>query len=301
MMPGPAESLGLTGRVTALLCDLLHERLGLTYHARQFDQVADRLAPLVAARGFQSFMDYYYLLKYEDAPDEWLCVMDALAVPETYFWREIDQLRAVVQVLVPALAASRRGGPLRFWSVPCASGEEPLTLAMLLEADGWFDRVPIEILGSDASPAAIARAREGRYGERAFRSLPPDLRDRHFVQAGRGVWRVSDTLRARVSYDVVNLVDVEAVARHGPVSVVFCRNVFIYFSEGAVRRALDGLSRALTRPGYLCLATAESLLRLSTPFELQEIGGAFVYVLGAPPRDPARAVAATTGTRTGRT
>lgn len=280
-----ADALGLAGGVTTILRDLIHERLGLSYQLQQFDQVADRLAPLVVARGFGSFMDYYYLLKYDSDPDEWLRVMDALAVPETYFWREIEQLRAVVDVLVPSLLAARPGETLRIWSIPCASGEEPLTLAMLLQEAGWFERARIEILGSDASPAAISKARAGTYGERAFRNLPPALRERYFTRAG-DARRVAPELHARVAFDVVNLMDGEAVARHGPVPVILCRNVFIYFSERAVLRAVDGFTRAMTRPGYLCLATAESLLRLSTPFELQEVGGAFVYVIGGTRREP---------------
>src|SRR6185436_10266112 len=97
-----AESLGLAGHVTTILRDLVHERLGLFYEANQFAQLADRLAPLVVARGLGSFMDYYHL-KYSADVDEWGRVMDALAVQETYFWREIDQIRAVVEHVVPRL------------------------------------------------------------------------------------------------------------------------------------------------------------------------------------------------------
>src|SRR5215510_10649680 len=135
-MPYRAESLGLSGSVTAILRDLIHERLGLMYEPHQFDQVADRLAPRVVARGLGSFMDYYYLLKYSNDPAEWLEVMDALAVQETYFWREIDQLRAVVTGIVPQLVSALNGRPLRIWSIPCASGEEPLSIAMLLDEAG---------------------------------------------------------------------------------------------------------------------------------------------------------------------
>src|SRR5688572_17305200 len=165
-----SDSLGLVGSVTAILRDLIHDRLGLSYEPAAFDQVADRLAPLVVARGFGSFMDYYYLLKYENDADEWLRVMDALSVRETYFWREIDQLRALVDVIVPDVVRASPGDPVRIWSVPCASGEEPLTVAMLLEEAGWFDRADIRIVGSDASQAAIAKARAGRYGGRSFRN-----------------------------------------------------------------------------------------------------------------------------------
>jgi chemotaxis protein methyltransferase CheR len=293
-MDSRAESLGLAGSVTAILRDLLHERLGLSYQAHQFTQVADRLAPLVIARGFGSFMDYYYLLKYDDDRDEWLRVIDALSVQETYFWREIDQLRAVVDVVVPMLADGLRGAPLRIWSMPCASGEEPLTLAMLLEEAGWFGRLPIEIVGSDASPSAIAKARAGRYGERAFRNLPPALRERYFTPATRVPPAEADScerwgsrpetvvdpkLHGRVQFDVVNVMDGAAVASHAAAPIVLCRNLFIYFSEQSIRRACQAFADAMPRPGYLCLGTSESLLRLATPFNLREIGGAFIYVV----------------------
>jgi chemotaxis protein methyltransferase CheR len=272
-----ADTLGIPGPITTVLRDLIHERLGLFYQAAQFDQLADRLAPLVVARGFGSFMEYYYLLKYADDRAEWGRVMDALAVNETYFWREIDQLRAVVEQLVPSLVRSLNGRPLRVWSVPCATGDEPLTLAMLLEEAGWFGRAPIEIAGSDASPAAIARAEAGRYRARAFRNLAPALKEKYFTAAG-DEWLVVPHLRQRVRYDVVNLVDAQQVARHGGAPVIFCRNVFIYFSEQSMQRTLAAFEEAMPVPGYLCVGASESLLRLRSRFELCEIGGAFMYV-----------------------
>jgi len=271
------ESLGLAGHVTTILRELVHDRLGLFYDPSQFDQLADRLAPLVVARGLGSFMDYYYLLKYSDDGDEWGRVMDALSVQETYFWREIDQIRAVVDHVVPRLADAIDGHPLRIWSAPCATGEEPLTIAMMLEERGWFGRAAIEIVGSDASRAAIAKARLGRYGARAFRNLAPALRDKYFTADGDR-WVVAPALQRRVTYDVVNLVAPDEVARYAAAPVIFCRNVFIYFSDDSIRRTLDGFARFMPPPAYLCVGASESLLRLRTQFELQEIGGAFMYV-----------------------
>jgi chemotaxis protein methyltransferase CheR len=277
------ESLGLSGSVTQILRDLIHQRLGLFYEAAHFDQVADRLAPLVVARGLDSFMDYYYFLKYSEDDQEWCRVMDALAVHETYFWREIDQLRAVVDCVVPQLAACAK--PLRIWSVPCASGEEPLTVAMLLAEAGWFDRLPIEIYGSDASPHAVARAKEGRYGQRSFRTLPAQLQEKYFVRADDH-WTVSPELRSRVSYDIVNLVAEDEVRRHASAPIIFCRNVFIYFSEDSIRRVMAVLEQTMPVPGYLCVAAAESLLKRTVSFELQDIGGSFIYVKNGHSRAP---------------
>ena len=276
-----ADSLGLSGNVTVILRDLIHEQLGLMYEPHHFDHVADRLAPLVVERSLSSFMDYYYLLKYSATSDDWLKVMDALAVQETYFWREIDQLRAVVNVIVPEIVRTLRGTPLRIWSIPCATGEEPLTIAMLLAEAGWFDRAPIEICASDASPGAIARARQGHYTQRSFRNLPPAMRDKYFA-AHEGYWSPDPALYQRVSYDIVNLMAEDQMMRHASTPIVFCRNVFIYFSERSIRRALAVFEREMPSPGYLCVAASESLLRRTTTFELQEIGGAFVYVKDVP-------------------
>jgi chemotaxis protein methyltransferase CheR len=275
-----AESLGLVGHVTSLLMDLIHERLGLQYKPEDAEQLGDRLAPLVVGRGLASFMDYYYVLKYSPEPEDWPKVMDALAVQETYFWREIDQLRAIVDCVLPSLVRSSHGRPLRIWSSACASGEEPLTLAMLLEESGWFARTPIELMASDASPAAIARARKGLYTQRSFRNLPLSMREKHFTEEGTH-WTIQPELHRRVQYDVVNLVAPDEVARYALAPVILCRNVFIYFSDRSISRTLAMFEQAMPSPAYLCVGVSESLLRRTTAFDLQEIGGAFIYVKGS--------------------
>src|SRR3954465_9837187 len=99
------DTLGLSMTGLPLVRDLIHDRTGLIYDEGRFDLLSDRLAPLVVQRGFRSFLDYYYLLKYDDreAAAEWLRVMDVLSVPETYFWREVDQIHAFVRTVLPAL------------------------------------------------------------------------------------------------------------------------------------------------------------------------------------------------------
>lgn len=279
MNDSQADSLGLSSAALPLLRDLIHERLGVFFENGRYDALRDRLAPLVVERGFDSFLDYYYLLKYDEgAPPEWGRVSDALAVPETYFWREMDQIKAVITHAVPELVAARPAEPLRIWSVPAASGEEPLTIAMALEEAGWFDRAAIEIHGSDASPAAIERARAGRYRERAFRSLAPALREKYFRQEN-GAWTVVPELRRRItSWSVINLLDDAAVAARARVPIIFCRNVFIYFSEAGIRRVVEQFAQAMPQPAYLCVGASESLLRATSKFELAELGNAFVYV-----------------------
>jgi chemotaxis protein methyltransferase CheR len=274
-----SDDLGLSRTALPLLRDLVHERLGLYYGDDRCDMLMDRIAPLVIQRGFESLLDYFYLLKYDqEAEEQWARVMDALSIPETYFWREIDQIRAVVDIVVPELLRAYPAQPLRIWSVPCATGEEPLTIAMLLEERGWFHRARIEIHGSDASPGAIARAQAGVYRERSFRNCPAELREKYFVKQGDS-WAVSPTLHRRVtSWSRVNLMCEGDVAPRARVPIIFCRNVFIYFSRERVKQVVDQFARLMPRPAYLCVGAAESLLKIGTAFDLEEIGGAFVYV-----------------------
>src|SRR5215213_10082545 len=90
------DNLGLPSTGLPLLRDLIHERTGLFYDNGRYDTLGERLGPLVIERGFRSFLDFYYLLKYDDRSDgDWRSVMDALSVQETYFWREVDQMRAL--------------------------------------------------------------------------------------------------------------------------------------------------------------------------------------------------------------
>lgn len=277
-MPFYSETLDLPESGFTILRDLIHERMGLFYENGKREMLATKLSPLVVDRGLNSFLDYYYLLKYDEAAYvEWERVIDALSVQETYFWREFDQIRALVEVVTPAYFASNRHRPLRIWSAACATGEEPLTIAMALDDAGWFGRAPIEIYASDASPAAIAKARKGIYRERSFRSLSERLRTKYFVEESGG-WRIAPAVHAHVQWSVINLLAEAEIAPFAKSTVIFCRNVLIYFSERAIRLIANRFFQHMSSPGYLFLGAAESLLHTTANFDLQEVGGAFVYL-----------------------
>jgi chemotaxis protein methyltransferase CheR len=274
-----ATGVRIPERTLPLLRDLINAHTGMFYDDERMTQLRDRLSPLALERGFDSLLDYYYLLKYDGtAADEWRRVVDALSVQETYFWREVDQVQALTSRILPSLVEAGRRS-VRIWSVPCATGEEPLSIAMALEEDGWFDRLAIEIHASDASDAALRKAETGRYGLRAFRQLPPLLREKYFDPVATNTWAVKPALKARVAlWNRVNVVQPQEVAPFAAVDVIFCRNLFIYFHETTVRRVAEQFADCMRTPGFLCVGAAESLLRVTTRFELQDIGGAYVYV-----------------------
>lgn len=272
-----SQNLILPEGATALIQSLIHERTGMSFDNGKADILIDKLSPLVIDRGFTSYLDYYYLLKYDpSARAEWQNVMNVLSVQETYFWREVDQVRSLVQTLLPQWYAQNPGATLRIWSAACASGEEPLTIAIALNEAGWFERVSIEIVASDASSKAIERAKTGVYRERAFRNLPARLRDRYFENEGPA-WRIRSDIHRRIKWGIANLIDERQIAEMANADFIFCRNVFIYFSENSIRQAVRSFSRFIRPPGYLFVGAAESLLRLTNDFTLIEVDDAFVY------------------------
>jgi chemotaxis protein methyltransferase CheR len=280
-MPFYSETLGLPPSTFIILRDLIHERTGLYYHEEQRDLIADKLSPRVIALGFGSFLDYYYLLKYDTAASsEWQVVINTLSVQETFFWREADQVRMLVDVLLPRYVAAHPGHLVRIWSAACASGEEPLSIAMALDQAGWFRRAAISILASDASSTAIEKARRGIYRERSFRGLSPALWTRYFTAAG-GVWQIDPRIQARVTWTIANLTVEEEIQELSATPFIFCRNAFIYFSQRTIRKTVDLFWKYQPTPGYLFLGASESLVRITPNYQLCEAGDTFVYVKGA--------------------
>lgn len=274
------RGLRIPERTLTLLRDVIASQAGIHYDDDRMDLMRDRLAPLAVERGFDSLLDYYYLLKYDDdAATEWPRVMDALSVQETYFWREADHFRALASVIIPRLIERQRR-TIRIWSIPCASGEEPLSIAIALSEANAFAEAQIEIHASDASEAALAKARAGRYGRRAFRQLPDDLKEKYFTRDGaKDEWTIKPDLSSRVtSWSRVNIVNAAARDPRASSDIIFCRNLFIYFTPACVREVALNLARAMPSPGYLCVGAAESLLKAGAGFDLQELGGAYVYV-----------------------
>ena len=262
--------------VPSLLGAIIHERTGVHFEDDRLDVLIEKLQPLVEERQCGSFLDYYYLLKYEEnGREDWQRVMDALAVPETYFWREASQIQATVDLLVPQWFA-RTSLPLRIWSAASSSGEEPYSIVMALLEAGWGDH-PIEVRASDASPHALKRAKTGHYRENSFRALPGTLKEKYFSAESAG-WKLSPEVTRRVTFTAANLLAADEISDLARSHIVFCRNVFIYFSAHGIRQTLATFASRMPRGGHLFVGASESLLKLTADFELRELADAFGYV-----------------------
>lgn len=269
--------LELTSQLFAVFSALVEDAVGLHYRPADRELFETKLATHAAGLGYDSLLDFYYRLRYDDPNGlELQRLNEALVVHETYFFRELAPLEELVETyLVEAIA---RRGRARVWSAACATGEEPLTLAMLLDARGLLDKTTI--VATDLSAAAIKRAASGRHIRRSLRGEPPAHAARYLEQDPTGV-TVAQAIQRAVTFRTLNLLDDAAVAALGTFDVVLCRNALIYFRDEQVIRVVDRLARALTPTGVLLVGVSESLLRFGTSLVCEERGNSFFY-RGAP-------------------
>jgi chemotaxis protein methyltransferase CheR len=260
--------------VLAILSALVEERTGLHYGLLDHTVLAEKVGVRAAEAGFESLLDYYYYLRYDPGSSaEMDALVDALVVCETYFFRELAPLEVLAGLAEELVSRGRRP---RIWSAACASGEEPLTLAMLLDERGLLGEV--ELIASDISPRALERARRGQYGPRSLREgAPQRLVERYLRREQDGTIRVAARLAEAVQWRRVNLQDGHQVGAVGAVQAIVCRNVLIYFRDETAVKVAARLSDALDPGGVLLVGVSESLLRFGTNLVCEEHGNVFLY------------------------
>jgi chemotaxis protein methyltransferase CheR len=271
--------LALTPPLFAILSSLVEERVGLSYTLQDQELFASKLWLRAGELGFESLLDYYYFLRYDaNAEQEFELLVNSLVVNETFFFRELAPLQVLVdQFLAPLV---ERGQSPRIWCAACSTGEEPLSLAMLLEQRGLLDAC--ELVATDISSKVLTRAQSGEHSRRSVRHVPvPELCEKWLTVQERGV-TVHPRLQRAVSFRQLNLLDQPAIQELGTFDAILCRNVLIYFKDGVAARVVDTLTSQLRPRGLLLIGISESLLRFGTRLDCEEHGGVFVYRKAAP-------------------
>lgn len=260
------------------LRDRINSTAGLHFADDALPLLERQLGERLACLGISSFADYLHYLETSDPLGvEMDAAIDSVTVKETYFFRQEYQLRSFAAEVLPALqqrcSTTRR---LTLWSGGCASGEEAYTLAMLVVASRLFEGWDVRILGTDISRTAIADARRGTYRESALRTTSADMRSR-FFRPSDAAWQVLESVKQICHFGRQNLLADAGTTTIGSVDAVFCRNVLIYLDVRSRRRVVDNIYQHLVPGGYLLLGHSESLLNLSTAFELAHLKEDLAY------------------------
>jgi len=275
----PAE-VAMTDAEFRMLAELLRSHCGLHFGSESRYLLERRLGRRLAELGLRSFTSYHYALRSDTAGEgELAWAIDNLTTNETYFLRERQQLEALVQEILPLLQArrgGREGGPVSIWCAGCSSGEEPYSIVMLAAEAGIEPGRDLRVYASDISRQMLHKARRGLYREASFRQTEPWMRQKYFVEKD-GHFRIADEIKKHVNFAHLNLMDEKRIALLGVLDVVLCRNVIIYFDIETKRRVVRTFHDKLRPGGYLLLGHSESLINLSTDFELKHLRHDMVY------------------------
>ena len=240
------------------LSRLLYDASGISLHDGKGPLVIARLQKRLKEQGYRSFAEYLDAVERDRTGAVLTELVDAMATNHTSFFREPQHFAYLQSSILPQVRARRVPVPLKVWSMPCSTGEEPYSLAISLLDAGLPSG--FTLLASDLSTKALRRARDGVYRQQTVAGLPKGVLRRHFergVGAEDGLVRVTASLRRQVAFRRLNLIDLADLGRR--FDVIFCRNLLIYFDHAAQQRSIAALERHLAPGGYLFISHSESL------------------------------------------
>jgi chemotaxis protein methyltransferase CheR len=252
-------------------------QLGLHFDDTKLEFLSEVLLRCAQRKGLEL---HHYLDRLEgpDIESELQDLVLELTVPETYFFRHIEQLHAFADVALPDARAKRTPlQKLNVLSVGCASGEEPYSLAMLVHERCAEPPSSVAIHAVDINTAMLSKAARGYYSPWALRGTPPDSRRRWFRSVGKE-FALEESIRAAVTFQEVNLAHENAeLWKPETYDVIFCRNVLMYLTQESGQAVVARLTSSIAPGGYLFLGHAETLRGLSDDYELCHTHGSFYY------------------------
>ncbi len=274
----------LADTLLAGLSAMLSARTGLHFPRERWDDLEKGLASACRELGFSDPASCARWLLSEPMTQGQLEILASyLTVGETYFLRDARSFEVLEQRVLPDLLRSRSEAEwrLRIWSAGCCTGEEPYSIAMLLDrvlADSR--KRNLTILATDINPLFLRQAARGVYGEWSFRALPGWMRERYFTRRRDGRHEVRPEIRRMVTFAYLNLADEvfpSLATNTNALDVIFCRNVLMYFSPERVAAAAGRLHCALCEGGWLFVSPSEMSQALFPKFAMVDLGGALAY------------------------
>ena len=260
-----------------MIAHLVRQHCGLHFGPESRFVLERRVAHRLRQLELSSHAAYHYILRSSEAErDELALLIDELTVNETFFFREVGQLHGLIREIIPSVRLERAEAPVSIWCAGCSSGEEPYSVAMLALEAGLDVGRDLRIYASDISRRVLGKARQGVYREASFRETDPLMREKYFTEKD-GEWRICDEVRNAVDFVHLNLLEHDKVELLGTMDVILCRNVIIYFDREGKKQVIRTFFDRLRPGGHLLLGHSESLMNLSSDFQLKHLRSDLVY------------------------
>ncbi|MFJ7285086.1 CheR family methyltransferase [Pseudomonas sp. NPDC099000] len=262
--------------------DFLKERIGLDVTSVGPAIIERAVRQRSTASRALTADEYWHTL--QGSRDEQQALIEAVIVPETWFFRYPESFATLAKLATQRLADISNMRALRILSLPCSTGEEPYSIAMAL-LDAGLKPHQFKVEGMDVSPLSVAKAKRALYGKNSFRGQDIEFRERHF-RAEEDGYRLSERVLEQVRLQVGNLLDPALLDSEPPYDFVFCRNLLIYFDLPTQQQVFEVLKRLTHVDGVLFIGPAEG--SLLGRFGMRSIGIAqsFAFSRQSAPESP---------------
>jgi chemotaxis protein methyltransferase CheR len=264
-----ARDESISNRDFGRLRSLIYAQSGISLNADKKTMLELRIKRRLRSLNFSSFGQYCdYLFGPHGEKEELVHLLDVVSTNKTDFFREPEHFDFLVEKAIPDLVARNQSGrPLLIWSAGCSTGEEPYTLAMVLDHYGESHAgFKFKVLATDISNTVLAKARMGIFNSEVIRPVSPDLRRKYFMRSrdrNSNQVRVVPELRELIEFRRLNLMEEFGMSER--MDGIFCRNVIIYFDRPTQERLLLKLSRQLVDGGYMFVGHSETLHDMDLP------------------------------------
>ncbi len=267
------------------LRDFVYEKSGIFFAENKAYLLESRLTNRLAELGLGSFEDYYYSLKYggDKTKNEIANLFDVVTTNETSFFRNPPQLDAF-KIIIQKNYLNGTGplsNPIRIWSAACSTGEEPYTLAIIMEEliQTTKRNIPYMIYATDISQKVLESAKRAVFSQYSIRNTDDAMKNKYFIEENN-MFKLKENVKKNVKIDFMNLMDDNAYRLYKQMDIIFCRNVLIYFDEKVKKKVIENLYECLKPKGFLTIGHAESLHNISRAFKPLVFPGTIAYQKG---------------------
>ena len=272
------------------VCGLVLDLCGIYLDSSKTYLIESRLGEVIKRNGFKSYREAVDRVRRTSDLKLKSQIIDAITTNETLFFRDNSPFEAFKHKALPEAIDQKQNSPfpkrLRIWSAATSTGQEAYSIAMTIcelipDVETW----DIQVLATDISDAAVAKASRGQYTDNDIkRGVSPQYLDRYFNRKGDD-WVVSEKVRSMISFKTFNLHD--SFSSLGQFDMIFCRNVAIYFTPEARKSLFNRLIAQMPAYGYLFVGSAELLNKIGPQFVAQNHCGSVFYQPNLPVVSPA--------------